>query len=56
MHNHVTIVQNEPAFLCLSLDASFFLVFLLGSFQHTFGECIQHPVTGTVTNHEIISK
>ena len=54
MYDHITIIKHEPAFLGLSLDASFFLVILFGFFQHAFGKRVQHAVAGAVANHEII--
>lgn len=54
MHDHIAIIEHQPAFVSLALDASFFLVVLFGRFQHTFGERVQHAVAGAVANHEII--
>ena len=56
MHHHIAVIQYQPAFVGLALDASFFLVVRFGGFQHAFGECVQHAVAGTVANHEIICK
>jgi hypothetical protein len=54
--NNVAIIEDQPAFLCLSFDASFFLVILLGGFQHSLGERVEHPVAGAVADDEIIGK
>ena len=56
MHNYVTIIEHEPAFLSLPFDPSFFLMFLFGCFQHTFGKRVEHTVAGAVANDEIICK
>jgi hypothetical protein len=40
----------------LAFDASFFLMFLLGCLQHTFGKRVEHTVTGAVANDKIICK
>lgn len=56
MHDHIAIIKYEPAFLGLPLDTALFLMFLFGRFQYTFGERVEHTVTGAVTNHKIICK
>ena len=56
MHDHIAIIQYEPALMRLSLQTAFFLMFLFGGLQYTFGERIEHAVTGTVANNEIIRK
>ena len=56
MHDHITIIEQEPAFLCLSLDAAFFLVVFLGRFQYPFCKRVQHAVAGAVAEYEIIGK
>ena len=54
MYDHITIIEHEPAFRSLSLDAPLFLVVLFGCLQHAFGQRVQHAVAGAVANHEII--
>jgi hypothetical protein len=56
MDDYIAIVKYEPALVGLSLDASFFLMFLFGGFQYTFREGVQHTVAGAVANYEIICK
>ena len=56
MHDHITVIKHQPTFLRLPFDATFFLVELFGCFEDTLGKCVEHTVTGTVTNHEIIGK
>jgi len=56
MHDHVAVIEDEPAFLCLSFHAALFLVILLGGFDDTFGERVQHTVAGAVADDEVISK
>jgi len=56
VHNHVAVIEQEPAFPGLSLQAAFFLVIFLRRFQHGFGERGQHAVAGAVAYNEIISK
>ena len=56
MHDDIAIVKYEPAFMGLSLDASFSLMCLFGRFQYAFREGVQHTVAGAVANYEIICK
>ena len=56
MHDHISIVEHQPAFLRLSLDAAFFLVFLLRHLQDAFRKRVQHAIAGAIADHEIISK
>ena len=56
MHNHIAVIQHEPALLGLPFDPPSFLMFLPSGFQHTFGERVEHPVAGTVADDEIICK
>jgi len=56
MHDYIPVVEHKPAFLSLPFDASFFLMFLFGCLQHTFGERVEHPVACAVANDEIICK
>jgi hypothetical protein len=56
MHDHIAVIQHEPTLLGLPFDASFFLMFLFGCLQHTFGKRVEHPVAGAVANDEIICK
>jgi hypothetical protein len=56
MDNDITVIEHEPTLLGLPFDASLFLMFLFGCFQHTFGKCVEHPVTGAVANDKIICK
>ena len=37
VHDHITIVEDKPAFLCLTFHATFFLVILFRRFQDTLG-------------------
>ena len=56
MHDHIAVIEHEPAFLGLSFHAALFLVILLGGFEHTFGERVEHAVAGAVADDEIIGK
>ena len=56
MDNHIAVIQDKPALFGPSLDASFFLMLLLGRFEHTFGKRIEHAVAGAVADHEIVGK
>lgn len=56
MHNHVAVIEQEPAIPGLSLHAAFFLVIFLCRFQHGFGKRVQHAVAGAVADDEIIGK
>ena len=56
MYNNVAIIEHEPTFMGLPLDASFFLMFLFGCLQHTFGKRVEHTVAGAIANDKIICK
>jgi hypothetical protein len=56
MHNDIAVVQDEPAFFRLSFHTTFFLVILLGGFQHGLGKRVEHSVAGAITDDEIIGK
>ena len=56
MHDHVAVVEHEPAFLGLPLYTTLFLVILLCGFEHRLGKRVQHPVAGAVTDDKIIGK
>jgi hypothetical protein len=56
MYHHIAVIEHEPAFLGLPFDATLFLMILFGRFQYTFGECVEHSVTGAVANNKIICK
>ena len=56
MDDHIPIIEHKPAFLRLSFDTAFFLVVLLGRFQHAFGKRVEHTVAGAVADDEIIGK
>ena len=56
MHYHVAKIKHKPAFAGLSFDTSSFLIIFLGCFQNALGKRVEHTVTGTAANHEIIGK
>ena len=56
MHNHITIVEQEPTFLGLPFYAALFLIVFLGRFQYPFGKRIQHTVAGAVAEDEIVGE
>jgi len=56
MHDHVAVIEHEPAFMRLPFHAAFFLIILLCRFEHTFGEGVEHAVAGAITDDEIIGK
>jgi len=56
MHDHVAVIQHEPALVGLTIDAAPFLVILFGGFQHPFGERVQHAVAGAIADDEVICK
>ena len=56
MYDHITVIEHEPTFVGYTVDAAPFLVIIFGSFQHAFGERIEHAVAGAVANDEVISK
>ena len=56
MHNHVTIIEHQPAFIGCTGDATLFLVIIFCGFEHAFGKRVEHTVTGAVANDEVICK
>ena len=56
MDNHVAEIEHEPALRRLSLHAPFFLVVLFQGLQDAFGKRVEHAVTGSAADHEIIGK
>ena len=56
MHDHISIVKQEPAFLGLAFYAALFLIVFLGCFQYPFGKRIQHTVAGAVAEDEIVGE
>src|SRR5215207_10354766 len=56
MHDHIAVVQDEPALLRLPLHATFFLMFESCRLEHTFGQRVEHAVAGAVADHKIICK
>lgn len=56
MHDHIAIVEDEPAFMGLPLHAALLFVILLGGFEHGFGKRVEHAVTGAVADDEVIGK
>ena len=56
MHDHVTVIEHEPAFVGYAGDAPLFLVIIFCGFQHAFGKRVEHAVAGTVANDEVVGK
>jgi len=56
MHNHVTIIEHEPAFVGFTVNTASFLVIFFRGFQHAFGKCVEHAVAGAAAYHEVIGK
>jgi hypothetical protein len=56
VHDHVAVIEHEPAFLRLAFHAALLLVILFGRFQDGLGEGVEHAVAGAVADDEIISK
>jgi len=56
MHDHIAIIEYEPAFLGLPFYAALFLIIFLCGLEHAFRERVQHAVAGAVADHEIIGK
>ena len=56
VYDHIAVIEHQPTFISLSLDAPSFLVVRLRGFQHTFGKRVEHTVTGAVANDKIICK
>ncbi len=56
VHDHIAIIEYEPAFVGYTGDAALFLVIIFRGFEHAFGERVEHAVAGAVANDEVISK
>jgi hypothetical protein len=56
MDDHVAEIEHEPAFARLSLHAAFLFIILPGCLQHPLGKRVEHAVTGTVADDEVVSK
>ncbi len=56
MHDHVTVIKHEPAFVGFAVDAPPFFIIIFCGFKHAFGERVQHAVGGAVADDEVISK
>jgi len=56
MHDHVTVIEHEPAFIGCPIDPAPFLVILFCSLQHTLGERVEHAVAGAVADDKVIGK
>ena len=56
MHDHVTVIEHEPAFVGFAVDAAPFLMFIFCGFKHALGKRVQHAVAGAVADDEVISK
>ena len=56
MYDHIAVVEHEPAFARLAFNPAFLLVVLFGCFEHTFGQRVEHAVTGAVADNEVIGK
>lgn len=56
MHNHVAVIEHEPAFVGFPVDTALFLVIFFRSFQDAFGERVKHAVAGAVADDEVIGK
>ena len=56
MHDHVTVIEHEPAFVGFTVDATPFFIIVFCGFQHAFGKRVEHAVAGTVANDEVVGK
>ena len=56
MDNDISIVEHKPALLRLSFHPALFLEIFFGRLEHGFGKRIEHTVTGSVADDEIIGK
>lgn len=56
MYDHIAKVEHQPAFAGLSFDAAFLFVVLFGGLEHTLSKRVEHTVTGTVADDEVIGK
>jgi hypothetical protein len=56
MHDDIPVIEDKPTLFRLPFYAPFFLMFLFGRLEYTFGECVKHTVTGAVANDKIIGK
>jgi hypothetical protein len=56
MHNHVAVVNNDPAFARFPLFPAILAMPLVDSFHGGFREGIEHAVAGAGTQNEVIGK
>ena len=56
MHDHVTVIEYEPAFVRYAGNAPLLLVIIFCGFQHAFGKRVEHAVAGAVADDEVIRK
>ena len=56
MHNHVAVINDNPAFARFPLYFALLTVCLVDGFHGSLGEGIEHAVAGTGTQNEVISK
>lgn len=56
MHDYVAIIYDDPAVAGEALLFAFFLVLGANIFNGGLGERVDHAVTGTGTDYEIVSK
>ena len=56
MHDHVAVIEHEPAFVGFAVDAAPFLIIIFCGFKHALGERVQHAVAGAVADDEVIRK
>ena len=56
MYDHISIIQHQPAFTGLAFHAAFFLIILFCGFEHALGQRVEHTLTGTVADDEVVGK
>ena len=56
MHNNITIVHDHPAVTGKALLLSFFIMFGSNIINNCVGKCVDHAVTCTGADNEIVCK
>ncbi len=54
MNNDITIVHDHPSSIGLSFNSAFPFMLFMRFFDYSIGQGIQHAVTGSSTNNEVI--
>ena len=56
MHDHIAIINDDPAAMQFALFAAFLLVLRAHIVQRGVGQRVQHAVAGAGAQHEVVGK